>query len=80
MAYIYAGILGPLAFVTSLARGLVHGGGAQSTLFAAWCSLLVFSAIGLVVGWLASQTVEQSVVGRVSAELAAAEESETSAV
>jgi hypothetical protein len=71
VAHVYAGILGPLAFLTSLARGFVHGGGTQSVLWTAWWSLLAFAAVGYVVGWVAGKTVEQSVHGRIKAELAA---------
>jgi hypothetical protein len=71
VAHVYAGILGPLAFLTSLARGALHGGGTQSVLWTAWCSLLVFAAVGYLVGWVAGITVEESVRGRISAELAA---------
>ncbi|MBN2477122.1 MAG: hypothetical protein JXB62_21115 [Pirellulales bacterium] len=74
MTHIYAGILGPLAFLTSLARGFVHGGGAESTLWAAWFGLLAFSAIGYVIGCIAERTVEESVRGRIAAELAAERE------
>ena len=71
MAQIYAGILGPLAFLTSLGRGIVHGGGTEAVLWTAWCSLLVFSAIGYVLGWLGQRIVEDSVRGRISAQVAA---------
>ena len=73
----YAGILGPLAFLTCLARGLIHGGGTETVLLTAWCSLLVFAAIGGVIGWVAERIVEDSVRGRISAELAAEESTET---
>ena len=78
MAHVYAGILGPLAFLTSLARGIMHGGGTESVLWTAWCSLLAFAAAGYVIGWVAGKTVEESVRGRISAELAAEQEAETS--
>lgn len=68
MAHVYAGILGPLAFLTCVARGIVHGGGTESVLWTAWCSLLVFAAVGYVIGWVAGQTVEESVRGRIQAE------------
>jgi hypothetical protein len=73
VARIFAGVFGPLAFLTSLARGAVHGGSAESTLLAAWYSLLVFSAIGYVIGWAAGATIEQSLRATVAAELAARE-------
>lgn len=71
MAHIYAGILGPLAFLSCLARGLIHGGGTESVLLGAWCGLLVFAAAGYLIGWVAERTVTESVSGRISAELAA---------
>ena len=71
MAHTYAGILGPLAFVTSLAHGLMHGGGGVSILLAAWCCLLLFALAGCVIGWVAERIVEDSVHSRISAELAA---------
>ena len=76
MAHIYAGILGPLAFLTSLARGVIHGNGAESILWAAWWSLLAFSAVGYLVGWFAMRIVAESVEGSIAAELAAKEAGE----
>ncbi len=71
MAHTYAGILGPLAFMTSVARGVVHGGAAESVLFSAWIALLVFAPVGWLVGWFAERIVADSVSGRIEAELAA---------
>ena len=73
MARIYAGILGILAFLTSLARGAIHGGSAESSLWLAWCCLWVFAAVGYVLAWIAERTVEESVIAQVAAELAAQE-------
>ena len=70
MACIYAGILGLLAFLTCLVRGLMHGESPSSVLLLACLSLAVFALIGSIFGWLASQTVEDSVRGRLQAELA----------
>jgi len=69
VAHIYAGILGFLAFLTSLAHGALHGGSAESILLRAWCHLLAFAAIGLVIGWVAERIVADSVRGRLLAEL-----------
>ena len=69
----YAGVLGPVAFVTIVARGLLSGGGSQATLLHAWLALLVFAAIGSIVGRLASWIVQESVQDKVAAELAAHE-------
>ncbi|MGO8690755.1 MAG: hypothetical protein ACLQLG_14120 [Thermoguttaceae bacterium] len=70
MARSYAGILGPLAFLTVLARGLLGGGGTEPVLYQAWLSLLAFAALGCVIGWFAERTVRDSVNGRIAAELA----------
>ncbi len=78
MAHLYAGILGLLAFLTSVARGIIHGGGIESVLWAAWLSLLAFGVVGYTVGWLAERIVEDSVRGRILAELAAEDAAETS--
>lgn len=78
MAHVYAGILGPLAFLTSVARGVMHDGGTESVLLGAWCSLLAFAAVGYVIGWVAGKTVEESVRGRIKAELAAEQPDEPS--
>lgn len=69
----YAGVLGPVAFVTMVARGLLGGGGSQTTLLHAWIALLLFAALGHVIGLLASWIVQESVHDRVAAELAAHE-------
>ena len=69
MARTYAGILGPLAFLTVLARGLLGGGGTELVLYHAWGSLLAFAALGGLIGWFAERTVQDSVNGRIAAEL-----------
>ncbi len=66
MARYYAGILGPLAFLTSLAQGMLRGRAVDSILFDAWCVLLIFAALGLVIGWIAGRTVEEEVRGRIA--------------
>lgn len=71
VARIYAGILGPLAFLTALARGAMHGQSTEPILWTAWCSLLIFALVGYVIGGLAGLIVDQSVSETVLAELAA---------
>ena len=71
MARTYAGILGSLAFLTVLARGLVNGGGVESVVYTAWCSLLAFALAGGAIGWLAEGVVRDSVKGQIEAEIAA---------
>lgn len=54
-------------------RGLIHFGGTESVLWSVWLSLLVFSVVGYLIGWVAEKIVEDSVRGRISAELAGEE-------
>jgi outer membrane lipoprotein SlyB len=70
VARTYAGILGLLGFLTSLARGFLHGQTAESMLLAGWCSLAVFAAVGYVAGAIAGRTVEESVAASLRTELA----------
>ena len=71
MARIYAGILGPLAMLTSVTRGVIHGEGAQTALLLAWGWLLGLAAVGYGIGWIAQRTIEESVTSQGAAELAA---------
>ncbi len=66
----FAGILGPVAFMTVLGRGLLARHAVESTLLVAWFALLAFSAIGYVAGSIAGWIVDQSVRDRFAAELA----------
>lgn len=70
VAHVYAGILGLLALVTSLADGLIHSRDTETILFGAWLSLLVFAAFGYLAGWIAERIVDESVRSQVTAELA----------
>jgi len=70
---IYAGILGPLAFLTALTHQAMHGGAAESILWSASCSLWIFALVGCIVGRLAGWIVEESVEASISSELAAQE-------
>jgi ammonia channel protein AmtB len=73
---IYGGILGLLAFQTTLIRGWIHHDDLETTLWTAWLSLMAFTAVGVVVGWIAGRIVEDFVAARVSAELDAQEAEE----
>jgi hypothetical protein len=77
VARIYSGILGLVAFLTTLVRGWIHGDDTQSILWTGWISLLLFSIIGLVVGRIAGWIVEESVSARLAAELYASEENKS---
>ncbi len=71
MGRIYAGILGSLAMVTIVARALVHGGGAETTMKVAVVCLFLFAAIGWIIGLLAEQTIQEAAHRRLTAELQA---------
>ncbi len=76
MARTYAGILGLVAFATSLACGVIHGKQAESVVWTAWLWLLGFAALGWVLGWIADRTVQEAVTYRAVAELAPQERAE----
>ena len=68
----YAGILGPLAFVTEIARGVLRSAGTESTVMTAVAALFVFAFVGFVLGELAGWIVNDAVRSRLAAEIAAA--------
>jgi Na+/glutamate symporter len=70
---IYGGILGLLAFQTTIFRGWIHNADVQATLWTAWLALIAFATVGLVLGRIAGETVKQYVVSRMNAELATEE-------
>jgi len=76
VARTYAGILGSLALLTSLARGFLHAQSTDTMLLTAWCSLMVFAAVGYVVGGIAARTVEESVIATVQSRLTQEKSSE----
>ncbi len=69
----YAGILGPIAFLTALARGWLNAESVEAILLVAWLNLLVFAAVGYVIGRIAGWIVEDSVRAEITAELEAQE-------
>jgi hypothetical protein len=72
----YAGILGPLAFATVVARGLLGRHGVEATILWASCCLFAFAAAGYVFGKLAGWIVAEAMQARFNAELAALEAAE----
>jgi len=73
VAPVYAAILSVLAFLTAIARGVLHNGNPDRILTVAWLSLLVFAAVGYFAGRLAEWIVDESVRTRMAAEMAAGE-------
>jgi len=65
----YAGILGPLAFALTIARGVLLGGGVNHTLLTACIGLFACGGLGYVVGQIAQYTVDESVRTRFAVEM-----------
>lgn len=61
MGRTYAGILGPLSFVTVIARSIVDGRSAESALLTAALALFVFASIGYIVGSIAERAVMETI-------------------
>jgi hypothetical protein len=70
MGRIYAGILGPLAMVVIICRGIKDSAGIEGTLILAIVALAVYAAIGSVVGQIAQATVDESVRLKIEQQLA----------
>jgi hypothetical protein len=70
MGRIYAGILGPLAMVVIICRGLKDSAGLEGTLTLAIVALAAYAAIGAVLGQIAQATVDESVRLKIEQQLA----------
>lgn len=80
MARTYSAIMALIGLIVCLCRGMKNGAGFDGTIVSglAWMALL--GAIGLVVGTIAAQTVDESVRTKIEAELALLPSAEDSAV
>jgi hypothetical protein len=56
-----------LAFIASLARGMLHGGDPESVLWLALCHLLAFMLVGGAIGGIGVWVVEDVVRNRLTA-------------
>lgn len=72
MGRAYAGILGPLAVVTVVARCLVQGGETDAAVVTASLLLFVFSALGYIIGSVAERTVVEALGNQLRGTWAAA--------
>jgi hypothetical protein len=70
MAHTYAGILGLLAMLVVIARGIKNGAGVEGTLFEAFVGLAAFTLVGFVLGKLADHAIQDSVTQQMERELA----------
>lgn len=73
MARTFAGALGLIAWITTLAVGWLSGGGIEQILFRAWCWLWVYAVLGALAGMAANSIVDDAIRTRIRDELAAAE-------
>jgi hypothetical protein len=64
----YAGMLGTIAFATTVARGLIHGSAFQTTATTAVMFLIAFAVVGALIGQLAGWIVADSVRSTIQAE------------
>ena len=64
----YAGVLGPLACLLMLIRGVLHGAGLDGTVWTAWLALLALAPVGFLIGQTAQWIVEDSVRSQIAQE------------
>lgn len=79
MGRAYAGILGPLAMIVVILRSVIMSGGVEGTLTTATLYLILFSAIGFILGHLAQLTVDESVRSKIRQQLIERADSSTPA-
>ena len=71
MARTYSAIMALIGLQVVLLRGMKDGAGFDATIASGLCWMVLFGAIGLVVGALAEKTVDESVRTKIEAELTA---------
>ncbi len=71
VARTYAAILALMGMLVILFRAMKDGAGFEGTILSALAWMALLAAIGSIVGWIAQQTVDESVRVRIEAELAA---------
>ena len=69
MSRVYAGILGPLALTVVIFRGWLESGGVEGTLTLATINLILFAAVGAILGHLAQATIDESVRAKLEQQL-----------
>ena len=72
----YAGILGTLAYVIVILRGVLQGYAVEGTIKLSILLLFVFAAIGYVIGKIAESTVEDSIQVQLQREFEALEKTD----
>jgi hypothetical protein len=77
MGRTYAGILGVIAFLTVLLRGLIDGGSVETTMQTAVASLALMALLGAIIGRLGAWFVEDSIRWQIQCELEAHQRSKS---
>ena len=72
----YAGILGTLAYVIVILRGVLQGYAVEGTIKLSILLLFVFAAIGYVIGKIAETTLEDAIRVQLQRELEALEKTD----
>ena len=72
----YAGILGTLAYVIVILRGVLQGYAVEGTIKLSILLLFVFAAIGYGIGKIAESTIEDSIQVQLQRELEALEKTD----
>ncbi|MEC8506745.1 MAG: hypothetical protein VXZ53_07180 [Planctomycetota bacterium] len=72
----YAGILGTLAYVIVILRGVLQGYAVEGTIKLSILLLFVFAAIGYVIGKIAESTIEDSIQVQLQRDLEALEKTD----
>lgn len=70
MARSYSAVMALVGMVVVLLRGLKDGAGIDGTVAAGICWMVLLGVVGLIVGAIAAQTVDESVRMKIEAELA----------
>ena len=71
MARTYAAIMALIGMQVILLRAMKDGAGLEGTIAIALAWMALLGAVGMVVGYIAQQTVDESVGKKIEAELAA---------
>ena len=71
MARTFSAVMGLLGMLVVLLRGLKDESGFDDTILAGICWMALLGAVGMIVGFIAAQTVDESVRTKIEAELAA---------
>ncbi len=79
MARSYSAVMALIGMVVVLLRGLKDGAGIDGTVMSAICWMVVLGTVGWLVGFIAAQTVDESVRTKIEAELASIPASESAA-